>query len=77
MESVSISFNISKSNSGSQESLKLVARSINVGISDLCDGVYFFYFDSINSTKQDVGIMANASLKNSCLTFFLFDNLSN
>ena len=57
MESVNISFSISKSNSGSQKSLKPAARSNNVGISDFYDGVYFFCFDSINSTKQDVEIM--------------------
>ena len=76
MESVNISFSISKSNSGSQKSLKPAARSNNVGISDFYDGVYFFCFDSINSTKQDVEIMAHASLKNSCFTFFLPGNLS-
>ena len=77
MEYVNISFKVSKSNSGSQESLKLAAISNNVGISDFCDGVYFFCFYSINLTKQDVEIMALASLKISCLIFFLFDNLSN
>ena len=36
-----MSFKISKSNSGLQESLKLAAISNNVVISDFCDGVFF------------------------------------
>ena len=63
MEYVNISFKISKSNSGLQGSLKLAAILNNVAISDFCDGVFFFCFDSINLTKQDVEIMALASLK--------------
>ena len=54
MESVNISFSIFKSISGSQESLKLAAKPNNVGLLHFCNGAYFFCFDSINSTKQDV-----------------------
>ena len=58
MKSVNISFNISKSNLVSHEYLKLAARSNNGEILHFCDGAYIFCFDSINSAKQDVGIMA-------------------
>ena len=69
---VNILFNTSKSNSRSKESLKLGARSNNLGILHFCNGVYFFCFDFINSSKQDVGIMTQASMKNSSLGTFFF-----